>query len=514
MAKVLYSDELPHGGAAGAHYDESLWLYNALDNCITYEVHEALNAFDGGFAYDMSRMMQAPALAMMLRGLRVDFHSRDESIHDLSLEAERYSNFLSRLTCAVLDRPINHRSPDQLKNFFYSVLRIPPIHRYDKTKRERVVTTNREAMEKLLTYPRARPFAILILALRDVEKKLSTLRTGIDPDGRLRCSYHVTGTETGRWSSSDNVFYRGTNLQNITDKLRRIVVPDPGKKFLQFDLAQAESVVVAYVSGDENYQRACMSGDPHTYVCTMCWPQLAWSTDRKANRAIAEQKYYRDFSYRDLAKRGGHGSNYGGTPPVLQIHLKIERKVAEDFQTRYFKEFPGIRRWHTRVMQTLASTRTLTTALGRKRFFPGRPTDSSVIKEAIAYEPQSVIGDYLNYGLYLVWRELELSGRVELLAQVHDSILLQFDPAIEDEAQLIADVQRLLAVEITINDKPVVIKSDAVSGWNWGKRRANKDGSVENHYGLSDWTGSDSRTPPPERSPLDRRVSLINQSFK
>jgi DNA polymerase I len=513
MAIVLHSNNMP----VGTHYDESLWIYNALDNCITFEVHKALAPQDGGFAYDMTRMMQAPALALMLRGLRIDFHARDEAIHELGKTTERYTNFLTRLVGGAFGQTLNHRSPDQLRAFFYGTLGIPPIHRYDKIKRERVITTNREALEKLQRNPRSAPFATLILALRDTEKRLSTLRTGIDPDGRLRCSYHVAGTETGRWSSSENAFYRGTNLQNISDRLRRIVVPDRGKKFLQFDLAQAESVIVGAVSGDANYQEACNSGDPHTYVCTLCWPDLPWNAanSKKARRAIAEQKYYRDYSYRDLAKRGGHGSNYGGTAPVLQIHLKIERKVAEDFQTRYFAKFPGIRRWHLQVMQKIGSTRTLTTALGRKRYFTGRPTDSSVIKEAIAYEPQSVIGDYLNYGLFRVWHKLEfLEGRIELLAQVHDSILFQFDPTKEDEAALIAEVQALMSVEIFINGKPFTIRSDAVSGWNWGKQLTRKDGTVENVHGLVEWTGSDARQPPQEKSQLDRVVCQLQQSFK
>jgi DNA polymerase-1 len=511
MAKILHSDSMP----VGQHYDESLWIYNALDNCITYEVHEALAPHDGGFAYDMTRMMQAPALALMLRGLRIDFHARDEAIHELEQTAQRYNGFLSRLVGGAFGLTLNHRSPDQLRAFFYTTLGIPPIYRYDKVKRERVITTNREALEKLQRNSRSAPFATLILALRDIEKRLSTLRTGIDPDGRLRCSYHVAGTETGRWSSSENAFYRGTNLQNISDRLRRIAVPDRGKKFLQFDLAQAESVIVGAVSGDEAYQEACASGDPHTYVCTLCWPDKPWPEDKRGRRAIAEQKYYRDYSYRDLAKRGGHGSNYGGTPPVLQIHLKIERKVAEDFQARYFRKFPGIRKWHLRVTQQIGSTRTLTTALGRKRYFTGRPSDSSVIKEAIAYEPQSVIGDYLNYGLYRVWHKLEhLEGRIELLSQVHDSILLQFDPKVEDEAELIREIQSLMAIEIFINGKAFTIRTDAVSGWNWGKQLTRKDGTVENLYGLAEWTGNDDRTAPAEKSQLDRVVCQLQQSFK
>lgn len=516
--KIVHSDRLPHGGAAGSHYDESLWIYNGLDNCITFEVHEALSSIPGGFAYDMSRMMQAPALALMRRGIRVDFAARDEVLEELGRDVAKVQRHFNQLTSEGIGLLVNHRSPAQLKSFFYETLRHPEIKRYDKKKRERVATTNREALEKLEKHPTTGIFAKFILTLRDLEKQIGVLRTGTDADGRMRSSYNVVGTETGRWSSSANVFGTGTNGQNLTDSIRRMFIPDPGMKMAQHDLAQAESVIVGAVSGDEEYQKACASGDPHTYVCELCWPDLAWreAKSKSARRAIAEIPFYRHWSYRDMAKRGGHGSNYGGTPAALSIVLKIEQKIAEDFQRRYFSKFPGIRMWQLRTQQKLAVDRQITTAFGRNRFFTGRPTDSSTIKEAIAYEPQSVIGDYLNQGLFRVWYELDfLTNRIQVLAQVHDAILFQFDPSREDEAALHAEVSALISAPITIRGREFVIRTDATSGWNWGKVKYNKDGSVkENAHGLREFRDSDDRTPPPARNPLDRRVSTINGAFK
>ncbi len=530
--KIIYSDALPHGGAkVGSHYDEELWIYNALDNCITFEVFEALASKPGGFAYDMSRMMQAPALVLMRRGLKVDFVSRDEVLGVLQQKRNKLNQQFARVVTEGIGLPptqtdkfsglpisLNYRSPDQLKKFFYGILGHKPIMRYDKKKRERVPTTNRDALEKLALHPTTGLFAKMLLTLRDADKRIGVLRTGIDPDGRFRFSINVVGTETGRWSSSENAFGTGTNAQNLTDEVRRIFIADPGMKLGQQDLRQAESVIVGAVSGDKNYQEACASGDPHTQVAQLCWPELPWNeaNSKKARREIAERPYYRHFSHRDMAKRGGHGSNYGGTPAALAIVLKIEQKVGDEFQRRYFGQFPGIRMWHIKVQQKLAVDRQITTAFGRNRYFTGRPTDSSTIKEAIAYEPQSVIGDYLNQGLFRVWYEMEfLKPRLQILAQVHDSILYQFDPKKENEAQLHADVAALISQPIEIRGQSFNILTDVVSGWNWGKVKFNKDGSVkENEHGLRDFNGSDSRTAPPQRNVLDRRVSTINGALK
>jgi DNA polymerase I-like protein with 3'-5' exonuclease and polymerase domains len=51
---------------------------------------------------------------------------------------------------------------------------------------------------------------------RSVDVFASTfIRAPLDSDGRMRCSFNIAGTETFRWSSSQNVFGSGTNLQNI-----------------------------------------------------------------------------------------------------------------------------------------------------------------------------------------------------------------------------------------------------------------------------------------------------------
>jgi len=41
------------------------------------------------------------------------------------------------------------------------------------------------------------------------------IQAGLEQGDRMRCSFNVAGTKTFRWSSSENAFGRGTNLQNI-----------------------------------------------------------------------------------------------------------------------------------------------------------------------------------------------------------------------------------------------------------------------------------------------------------
>jgi len=137
---------------------------------------------------------------------------------------------------------------------------------------------------------------------------------------------------TGRWSSSSSPFNTGTNLQNVTKDLRGIFVPDPGYVLFDADLEQAESRVVAYLSEDEGYIKACEEGDLHTTVVKMIWPHRDWTGDLQRDRAMAEEKYYRDFSYRDICKRAGHGANYGLTVDSLARHLRIHNGMRRCFR--------------------------------------------------------------------------------------------------------------------------------------------------------------------------------------
>lgn len=497
--------------------NEQLWVYNGLDAAVTSEVWAAIKPqLDASPAarrvYNFAFSMQACALKMSLRGLDVDQAERSRIINDLTTKVERLQFLLDTLATEIWGRPLNPNSPKQLAEFFYGVMQLPEQKKYDKKTRTMKVHTDRNALEKLSEYFNAKPIIAIILAAKALGDVISVLKSGIDPDGRMRCSYNVTGTETGRWSSSRNVYYRGTNLNNINDRVRRVFVAAPRRKLGQVDLAQAESVVVAYLSGDPAYISACFCGDLHTFVARMVWPELPWTGDIKKDKAIAKRPFYRHFSYRDMSKRGGHASNYMGTPFIISQHLKIEQRVAQEFQERYFDRFPGIPSWHRKTIFTLQSERTLTTPLGRTRLFFGRPDDKATWKEAIAHVPQSVIGDVLNVGL---WRA-EKAG-VDILAQVYDSILFEF-PEGEDD-YWVPLVQRCVHVPVPVNGNLMIIGSDAKVGWNWSE---DKEEVGDNPYGLIDYKpGGDSRRRPVAptfdaaiQPLLDRQLRLGNQFCK
>lgn len=498
---------------------EKFYAYNGVDCMITFEVKEALSLKkeEAFFPYRMSRAMQGPAFTLMQRGIKIDEFKRIATVESLKRQKLRAENIFLRLCFEGLSIPtyydkkqnktfsINPASSQQLQHLFFEVLGLPAIKQFDRVTKEYKVSVDRKVLEKLLETPSAKPFASLILSLRDFSKKIQVLLTPLS-GGRMRCSYAPAGTLTGRWSSSESVFGEGTNLQNQNDEMRQIFIPDEGLKFAQADLQQAESKLVAYLSlpWGHAYLDACNSGDLHTAVCKLIWPELPWGTE--PDKSIAKRIFYRHFSYRDMAKRGGHLSNYAGTPFIAALHLNIPLEKAQEFQDKYFTAFPEIRNWQNSCKISLSKTRSIISPLGRKCYFPGRPWDNDTIKSAIAYAAQSTIGDALNLGFYRVWNKYDKifspSRPLEILSQVHDSILWQYKP--ENEKWLLPLILKELQVPIKINGQVCVVALDVATGWNWGKY------SKSNLLGLKEWEGQDTREAPKHIPFMDRTFSSFH----
>lgn len=475
-------------------------IYNGLDCCITHEVLDRLRELHPqvthgsntpNISYNFERALQAPVLDMMIRGFRIDAYERHKGIEILEVEMTRLVALLNRFSDAVWDKPLKANSPKMLQQFFFGAMRIPEI--WTSKKGERKLSMDREALEKIDDYYHARPIVSTILAIRDTAKQLSVLKTEVDIDGRMRTSYNVAGTETGRFSSSTNAFGTGTNLQNISAPLRKMFIADPGYKICGIDLEQAESREVGWLSGvicgDWSYLDACYSGDLHTLVAATAWPELPWTGEPRADRKIADTPFYRHLTYRDMAKKLGHGSNYRGLPPTMAKHAKIPIPVAESFQRRYFKRFEGIPKWHRWVAQQLQTTQSLTTPFGRERTFFGRPNDDTTLREAIAFSPQSATADRLNLILWRIWKYMP---HVQLLAQVHDALYFQY-PEHLDEEEVIAEALSHFDLVLEKDGHKLVVPGEAKVGWNWGNFDPDK-----NPDGLKKWKNKkDERTRTP-----------------
>lgn len=469
---------------------ERLWIYNGLDCCVTLEVLESMlpqldNMTEG--TYSLSRSLQAPVLEMNMRGVLVDETERQKAIADYRSDTERLERNLYRIVHSGIGfndfrdsgKTKAWRSNRLIGTLLYDVLRLPEVRKRNE-RGEMVRTVNRDALERLQFHFIAQPVINHILSLRDFGKKIGVLETEIDADNRLRTSYNIAGTTTGRFSSSLNDFGTGGNLQNIEERLRRVFISDQGMKFANIDLEQADSRNIGAlcwnILRDSKYLDACESGDTHTTVAKITYPALPWTGDRVTDRAIAERPFYRHHSLRHICKVLGHGTNYLGSPFEMSRHTKIPQSEIKDFQAKYFEAFSAIPRLHEWVRVELLKIGYLVTPFGRKRWFFGKRDERDTLKQAVAHLGQSMTADEMNLGMLALWR-LNIT---QILLQGHDSILVQYPEA--DEDRIVPQIKEIMRVPLELEgDRRFEVPLEVNVGWNWGKA------SDDNPNGLAKW---------------------------
>lgn len=201
--------------------ERQLWIYNCKDCCVTYEVDEtqqrAIDAFTSTSwpelrsVHDFQQSLFHPVLETMIRGIRVDHSSKSRLSEELLQAINDRQSWLD----SVLGFSLNIKSPKQMQDTFYRLFAQKEIKK--RTKTGVSTTTDDSALKTIsLREPLLKPVCDTIRELRSLGVFRSTfVEAPVDIDERMRCSFNITGTETYRFSSSENAFGSGMNLQNI-----------------------------------------------------------------------------------------------------------------------------------------------------------------------------------------------------------------------------------------------------------------------------------------------------------
>lgn len=232
------------------------------------------------------------------------------------------------------------------------------------------------------------------------------------------------------------------------------------------------------------------SGDLHSLAASMVWPDLPWPKDftieccikhgpfpkdmLKAAKKLASNPFYRGKSRRDVSKTLGHGTSYCGKPPQMSKHSHIEVKLIEHYQQVFFEAFPEIAKWHQWVVEQVQTKGEITTMLGRTRRFFGRPNDDATIREAVAYEPQSVAADYCNQALlrlHKLWLNEKFPATIRL--SKHDELVVSCNESLEE--QVLGIMREQMEEHITLvspagEKRNWFVPAECESGWNLGRK--------------------------------------------
>lgn len=465
--------------------------YNALDSACTLEAHNAFwKDLSHGFdpAYNLTVDLFPALIYMMTRGIKVDHTALEGTKSDIVQSAATKQAELNEL-CG---RELNVNSSKDCQTYFYVELGIPPYYN------EGTVTVDDSALQRLARGTARRPGlrqAKLVQEIRGLQKLHGTyLNIEFDSDGRMRCSYNPRGTKFGRLSSSKTIFGTGTNQQNLPQEFKRFLGADEGYVLWEIDKRQAEWVVVAYLTGDANMISVVEEGrDTHIHTASLMFgaPAEVIELENKLvgnltdpDRIIAIRSgdeflrkfaanFPRTMSARQCGKKSNHGLNYDEGYRKFALINELEEAESRRITTMYHDIYPGIKVWYESVKRQLQTDRSLTNCFGRKvRFMDAWGPD--LWKAAYSMLPQSSVVDSLNIGLANLyadeWLCTELN--IDVLAQVHDSILLQVPLEVARQPELFAKVRsscyNYVSPPLTYNGRTFKIATDSKMGFNWG----------------------------------------------
>jgi DNA polymerase-1 len=302
----------------------------------------------------------------------------------------------------------------------------------------------------------------LVLEHRELSKLKSTyvdaLPLQINPNtGRVHTSYNQTGAVTGRIASSD------PNLQNIPirtelgSKVRHAFVAGPDQLLLSVDYSQVELRIVAHMADDQAMLEAFRAGqDIHAATAAAIYGVPIETITKQQRRR---------------AKGINFGLIYGMSAFGLTRATDLTLAESEDFMERYFRQFPGVKRYLDGMRLRATEEGYVETLLGRRRYFPGLKNQRNFNirnreeREAINAPIQGTAADIMKIAMINVpaaLRKAHLSAR--MLLQVHDELVLECPAGEIDETAAL--VQQVMEDAYTLK---IPLKTDARKGRNWGE---------------------------------------------
>jgi DNA polymerase-1 len=403
-----------------------------------------------------------------LNGIKLDVNylselrdSLEERIEDAQAEVDK--------TAALLWDPIRYtkesgarsvpkafsiKSPKQLKWML------------EKIMGRRIESTGKDVLEELAAEVEhqedsvGKEFIKAIFELRKANKYLDTYVTGIQEelcrDLRVRATYNLHGTETGRLSCS------APNMQNIPrDKtIKNLFVAPQGKILLQLDYSQAELRVLAYLSDDD-------------------WLTDVYVQGHDLHDKVAEQMFGPDFNkeQRVMAKTINFGIAYGRGAASLSETFGLSMPEAQKLIDNWFAPMPNVKKYLSDQKRAPFRGINITTAFGRMRsFIITNDNRYHVQNEAMNMAIQSTASDCTMISLCTIqdWiKEKGYQDKVKICITVHDSIVLEVDDnkaLIDEVATECTQVMSNVPKKYLSNNR-VPFRADAEVGYSWGNMK-------------------------------------------
>lgn len=420
---------------------EDLLVYNGYDTGVTYLItsfiiDELEERNLSSVYFNFIHLLIQPVLTMnrIKINLPLLLSMIDDSKSKL-LELQKALN-------TIVGKSINVNSPKQLIDFIYNTLGLKlGVHK----------NTDNETLTALrIKYPDFIPVANLIKKIRHIRKLLSSyLNTDIVEGNYIYTTYNISGTRSGRLSSSASLVHNGINIQTPPKEIRQIFIPHDGNIIISGDLSQAELRIVAFLASDAKLINQLDSGnDIFIWIASMVF---------NIPEAVVNEEQ------RQLAKRLTHATNYGMGDRAFSLLAEITLTEAKTLKFKYFNAFPCIQNWQNDIVKQVNRTLHLTTVMGRTRYFYDRINSN----EVLSYLPQSVASDVCLKGLLSFWEWCKSTGKAMPLIEMHDAIVTECKT--EDVNIVSKALIKCMTIPIEFPSGRCIIPVKIKTGFNWSE---------------------------------------------
>ena len=211
---------------------------------------------------------------------------------------------------------------------------------------------------------------------------------------------------------------------------------------------------MAHLSGDEGLRRAfAEDGDIHRATAAEVFettPERVTNDQRRAAKAI------------------NFGLIYGMSAFGLARQLGIERHAAQDYVSRYFGRYPGVRDYMERTRASARERGYVETVFGRRLYLPDirsrdRNLQQYAERSAINAPMQGTAADIIKRAMIRVHAWLSESGvPAHLVMQVHDELVLEVAESAIEKVR-----GKLVEIMCGAAELAVALKVDTGTGRNW-----------------------------------------------
>jgi DNA polymerase-1 len=376
---------------------QQMWDYAVLDAVTTWRLYDLLRNTQQwkelpDTIWPHKQELIRVLLSMKRNGVRIDVQLAEEYVQKGEKAMAQIEKELG----------INPASPKQMKKLLIDDLGLPVVK---NSKLTGAPSFDKEAM---LAYDSMlesldNPVAKRIKEFRGWQKAVSAAYRPyidlVDMDGRLRCSYRLHGTATGRLSCAE------PNLQQIpktsdkpwNGKVKECFIAQDGYVLLNADFSQLELRLATAYAGEEELKKVFNEGRD---IFTEMSKQLGMS--------------------RHDTKTLVYSMQYGAGEQRLMNAFGVDKPKAKEIRQNYFDTYPNFRRLNERCGSKVEQTGEIMIWSGRKRHFENRNEAYKAMNSLI----QGGAADIVERIMVRCFKELE-GDDCRMLLQVHDSITFE-----------------------------------------------------------------------------------------